>query len=170
VVLAAELSLFGTFWQTPDHLLSMRLHPKRPARSLKDENAWWGTRGTARAPVWLKLLSGFISAISRSKLSYLEKIYRVIQIQVFIRGRLQRHLFSPLAWKSRACLTHVALKATPYTYFPLRLWALVGILRPTDVAGSYMQIREVWRTPGEQLRSTLIKRKLASQNQDSRTA
>lgn len=170
IVLAAEMSLLGTFWQTSDYLLSMRLHPKRPARSLKDENTWWGARGNVRAPVWLKLLSDFISAISRSKLSYLEKIYRVIQIQVFIRSRLQRHLFSPLAWKSRACLTRIALKATPYTYFPLRLWALVGILRPTNVAGSYTQIREVWRMPGEQLRSTLENRKLASQNQDSSTA
>jgi glycosyltransferase involved in cell wall biosynthesis len=170
VVLAAELSLLGTFWQTSDYLLSMRLHPKRPARSLKDENAWWGTPGTARAPVWLKLLGGFISAINRSKLSQLEKLYRIIQIQVFIRGRLQRHLFSPLAWKSRAWLTRTALKATPYTYVPLRIWALVAISRPSGMAGLYMQIREVWKVPGEQLRSILENRKFTSQNKDSSIA
>jgi glycosyltransferase involved in cell wall biosynthesis len=170
VLLAAELSLLGTFWQTADYLLSMRIHPKRPARSLKDENTWWGTCETARMPIWVKLLGGFISAINRSELSYLEKLYRIIQIQVFVRSQLQRYFFSPLAWKSRAWLTQVALEATPYTYVPLRLWALVGISRPSGVAGLYTQICEVWKLPGEQLRSILENRKLASQNKDSSIA
>lgn len=167
VVLAAELSLLGTFWQTSDYLLSMRFHPKRPARSLKDENIWWGAREAVCMPIWLKLLASFISAIHQSKLSYLKKSYCIFQLQIFFRGQLQRYLFSPLTWKSRAWLTQVALKATPYTYVPLRLWALTSVTRSSNAAGLYTQICEVWKAPGEQLRSTLENRKLASQNEDS---
>lgn len=162
LVLAAELSLLGTFWQIPDYLLYMRVHWKRPARSLKNENAWWGSTESSWVPVGIKLIFSFMAVIHRADLTLWQKLCCTIQIQAYVKSQLQRHLLTPIAWRSRAGLTTAALKISRYTYIPLRLWAVLCLARSGSRLMSWTKICEVWKIPGEQLRSTLENRKLAS--------
>ncbi len=159
LLLAAELSLLGKFWQVEDYMIFLREHPNRPPRSLKKENEWWGIRTSwFTVPPVLKLLYEYAKLIRTSKHSSRYKFHLYKQLHWLVSVPTIRR-FARIGWKTRSLLTNFAISVSDITTLPLRLWGIVSHFKDAGERSVVKTLRVVWSMDRDSLLSSLISKK-----------
>lgn len=133
LVLVAEMALLGSLWQIPERLFYQRLHERTSWRanlSRRAEAAWFAPENERRMfifPLW-RLIAEYVFSIGHSELNRIDKVRHCLQLRGFLLRCLWRQL-ARIGWLAWSRVSGCAARVSRYTCFPLRVWALLRLIR-----------------------------------------